>query len=113
MASASRPAAAATLGRFRRRAAPRVGRGERGEFLFQFRRAALGAFRALPIARTNQNLAVRTALFAMKFVDRHGKMIVPEWGNLKPERVSGRPAAATRRSPGSHLPASRIETGSE
>lgn len=30
------------------------------------------AFRALPIAGTNQNFAVRIALFAMKFVNRHG-----------------------------------------
>ena len=52
-----------------------AGRGERGKFLGQFLRAAMRAFRALPVAGADEDFAVALALFAMKFVNRHGPKI--------------------------------------
>ena len=54
-----------------------VGRGgrEHGQLLGKFRRTTMRTRCPLPIAGTNQNLAVLLALPAMKFVNRHGRNI--------------------------------------
>jgi hypothetical protein len=52
-------------------AAASVGRGEHGKFLGQLGRTAVRAFRALPVAGADQDLAVLLTLLTMKFVKRH------------------------------------------
>ena len=60
-----------------------AGRGEGGKFLGQFLRAAMRAFRALPIAGADEDFAVALAFLAMKFVNRHEDKIIGEAENLK------------------------------
>src|SRR5208337_65488 len=68
MAAAAATMSAAVAGRFRVRGAY-AGRGERGNFLEQFPGAAERAFRAFPVAGTDEDFAVALALLAMKFVN--------------------------------------------
>jgi hypothetical protein len=63
--------------------------GEDGELLGQFHGTAMGAFGAFPIAGANQNFAVLTALFAMKFVNRHACILRERVANLKMELEAG------------------------
>ena len=81
-AAATMPAAAAVAGRCGGGGAG-GGRGERGKFLGQLLRAAMRAFRALPIAGTDEDFAVALALLAMIFVNRHGLIITGPAKNLK------------------------------
>ena len=54
----------------------RTRRCEDGEFLRQLRRTTVRTLRALPVAGADQDFAVRFALRAMKFVNRHdGKIL--------------------------------------
>ena len=46
--------------------------GEGGKFLIEFGGAAMGAGGASPVSGADEDFAVPLALFAMKFVDRHG-----------------------------------------
>ena len=62
--------------------------GERGKFLGQFLRAAMRAFRAPPVAGSDEDFAVALALPAMKFVNRHGRNVAADVSRLKP--ISGR-----------------------
>jgi len=76
MASAAWSASAAAAFRRGSSCGPCISRGEGGEFLFELRRAAFRALGALPIAGTDQNLAVFAALFAVKLVDWHERRVM-------------------------------------
>src|SRR5665213_4501861 len=69
-AHAARTGHAAARSRLGGAAAAGAG-GKNGHFLGQASRAATGARRPFPRAGTDQDFAVRRALFAMKFIDRH------------------------------------------
>ena len=85
---------AAAVAFTRRRAAAGVGRSKGGKLLGDFGGAAMRAFRPLPVGRAHQDFAVAVALFAMKFVDRHGLSIKPA---RKFSSRAGRPRAFARR----------------
>jgi hypothetical protein len=53
-----------------------AGRGESGKFLGQFPGTAMRTGGALPVAGAHKNFAVALALFAMKFVNWHGRSII-------------------------------------
>ncbi len=78
-------AATATVSVFLFRGAhhSRARRRERGKLLVQLAGTAVGTFRPAPVGGTHEDFAVAPALFAMKFVDRHGRRVNEAAGKFK------------------------------
>jgi hypothetical protein len=74
----------------RRIVAGGAGGGEDGKFLGQLLGAAVRALGSLPSAGTDEDFAVAPALFAMEFVNRHGKKITFYGGRTSGNRFNRR-----------------------
>jgi hypothetical protein len=89
MASTAATAATMSAARFRSTSS---GGSKRRKFLRKLFRAAMRAFRALPIRRTDQDFAFFPAFIAMKFVYWHGQTLFQQPKTFKPESYFGRVA---------------------
>ena len=81
--AAAATASTALHGAGRRRAVLGHARREDGQLLPQLLGPAMGAGRAFPFGRTDQDFAVFTTIAAMKLINRHGGDNIVLVGNLK------------------------------
>jgi hypothetical protein len=66
-------------------------RGKGGKLFVKFRGSALRTLRSTPVGGADQDFVVPPALFAMKFVNRHGRKVAASRKILKSD---GSPAEA-------------------
>ena len=102
LASAAQPTRTRLACAGRLRGVPGTARCEDRQLLLQPRRAAMWAFRSLPLGGAHEDFAVPVAFVTMKFVDRHGPKVV------KRSKISSRTCLTER----FQRPAAAIDTRS-